>query len=104
MEKVKNLQDKAGALRRLLEKYSPSDSDADSLLKWLTPLFTAIDNGEVTPPHKYEFSMALGKEPMFYERHRDVRSVEADFVCALEDWESQDWYRQLRDKGHEGRA
>lgn len=96
MNKIKNLQEKARVFRDLLKKYASDDTDAESLLRWLTPLFTAIEKGEITPPHRYEFHMALGKEPDFYERHKDVHSVESDFMCALEDWESQEWYKQLK--------
>lgn len=101
MDKVENLQRKARAFSLLIKKYAPADDDAGRLLAWLTPRFSAIAKGEITPPHSYEFRMALGKEPDFYERHQDVRSVEADFICALEDWESQEWCRQL--KGGESR-
>ena len=96
MDKIENLQEKARAFRRLLDLYAPRDIDAQLLLRWLTPLFGAIERGEIVPPRKYEFHMALGKEPEFYERHKDVHSVESDFMCALEDWESQSWYKQLK--------
>ena len=96
MDKVKNLQEKARVFHDLLKKYAPDDGDAESLLRWLMPLFTEIEKGKIIPPQRYEFRMALGKEPDFYERHKDVHSAESDFMCALEDWESQEWYRNLK--------
>lgn len=96
MDKVKKLQEKADVFHALLKKYAHEDTDAESLLGWLTPLFTGIEKGKVIPPQRYEYRMALGKEPAFYERHSEVHSAEADFVSALEDWESQDWYKQLK--------
>jgi hypothetical protein len=96
MDKVKNLQEKEQVFRKLLELYASEDSDAERLLGWLMPLFMQIEKGQVVPPQKYEHRMALGKEPEFYKRHKDVYSAESDFIAALEDWESQDWYQKLK--------
>jgi len=96
MDKVKNLQEREQVFRNLLELYSSEDSDAESLLGWLMPLFTEIEEGKIIPPKMYEHHMALGKEPAFYERHKDVYSAESDFIAALEDWESQEWYKKLK--------
>ena len=93
MDKIKNLQEKAKVFRGFLEKYATENADAESLLGWLTPLFMAIEKGKVVPPQRYEYLMALGKEPDFFECHRDVFSAQSDFVSALEDWESQEWYQ-----------
>ena len=96
MDRIKNLQEKARVFRALLEGYAPDSADAESLLRWLTPLFVDIEARKIIPPEKYIFHMALGKDPDFYECHKDVRSAEADFVCTLEDWESQDWHKKLK--------
>ena len=96
MDKVKNLQEKARVLRELLERYAKVDDDAERLLGWLMPLFIKIEKGRVVPPQGYEHRMALGKEPEFYERHKDVYSAESNFISVYEDWESQDWYQKLK--------
>lgn len=95
MDKIQNLKEKADSFKTILKKHAEQDSDAERLLGWLTPLFISIENGQVIPPYTYEYSMALGKEADFYERHKDIFSTESDFICALEDWESQDWYKSL---------
>jgi hypothetical protein len=94
-DKVDYLKKRAEIFHALLMKYAPEDDDAESLLRWLEPLFIDVKRGNIIPPQRYEFRMALGKEPPFYDRHRDVFSAEADFMSALEDWESQDWYKRL---------
>ncbi len=85
MDKVRNFQEKATVFRSLLKKYTSDAADAESLFGQLEPLFMMVDIGEITPLHRYEFNMALGKEPEFYERHQDVFSAESDFMSALED-------------------
>ncbi len=94
MDKVKNLKEKAKTFHQLLENET-DDLDAARLLKWLAPLFIDIEAGKVTPPRRYEFRMALGKDAKFYERHDNIGKAEADFVSALEDWPSQEWYLRL---------
>lgn len=94
--KIENLKYKAQVFHSLLSKYALQDSDAESLLKWLTPLFTSVELGQINPPFHYNFRMALGKESEFFEIKTDVRHAEAEFMAALEDWESQDWYKQLK--------
>jgi hypothetical protein len=61
------------------------------MLEWLTPLFDKIKAGNVTPPKRYDYRMALGKDSPFYESYGQFSQVEADFACALEDWASQPW-------------
>lgn len=99
MDKVKNLKEKARVFHALLEKYASNDADAESLLRWLTPLFVEVERGGIIPPHRYEFRVALGKESDFYACHREVHSAESDFMCALEDWDSQEWYSRLKGDG-----
>jgi hypothetical protein len=96
MDKVKNLQEKTKVFRALLKKYQSTDSDAESLLRWLTSLFDQIENGNIIPPYRYEYRVSLGKDSTFYDRHKDVSSAEAEFMSALEDWISQPWYLGLK--------
>ena len=65
------------------------------LLKWLTPLFEDIELGKVVPPTPYTFLNALGKDNPFYEPDKPFSKAEADFISALEDWESQSWYQMF---------
>lgn len=70
-----------------------------NVLQWFTPLFRDIEAGKICPPQIYEFGNALGKDNSFYETDKPFHKVEADFVSALEDWESQEWYQQLTKSG-----
>lgn len=55
MDKVKKLQEKAHALRMLLEHYAKTDDDVEMVLKFMGSLFAQIDAGEIIPPHKHEY-------------------------------------------------
>lgn len=93
MEKTELLKTRSGKFRELLRQHEDSSSDATLLLKWLTPLFDDIELGKVVPPTPYGFLNALGKDNPFYEPDKPFSAAEADFVSALEDWESQPWYQ-----------
>ena len=47
-------------------------------------------------PRNYAFNNSLGKDNPFYEPDKPFHSTEAAFVAALEDWDSQEWYRQIQ--------
>lgn len=96
MNKVALLKQRAIDFKRLLEQHEAENIDAMLLLKWLTPLFQEIERGNVCPPMDYEFGDSLGKDNPFYEPDKPFHSCEAAFVAALEDWESQDWYKNLQ--------
>lgn len=98
MNKVKLLQEKAAEFRCLLQRHESTNTDAMKLLKWLTPLFDEIEAGKIMLPTHYEFTNSLGKDNPFYELDKPFHHVESDFVAALEDWESQDWYKALKNK------
>lgn len=93
MDKVEKLRAAADSFRILLEDHRGRDQDASRMLEWLTPLFDEIKTGNVTPPKRYEYRMALGKDSPFYEPYGPFSQAEADFACALEDWASQPWYK-----------
>ena len=95
MDKVSLLKERAAKFRDLLKQHEEKDTNAMLLLKWLTPLFQEIEAGNIHPPKYYEFRNALGKDDPFYEPDKPFHGVEAEFVAALEDWESQEWYRAL---------
>ncbi len=95
-EKIEKLKCKALAFQRMLEKYAPEELDATLLLRWLDPLFEGVRSGLIVPPTYYKFRLALGKDNDFFEDKIDLRFAEAEFIAALEDWESQDWYKQLK--------
>lgn len=95
MDKVSLLKVRAASFRKLLEEYEAKNTDAMLLLKWLTPLFQEIEAGKIYPPRYYEFNNSLGKDNPFYEPDKPFHSAETAFVSALEDWESQEWYKQL---------
>lgn len=95
MDKVTLLKQRAARFRDLLQQYEETDTDAMLLLRWPTPLFQEIESGSIQPPKYYDFRNALGKDGPFYEPDKPFFGVEAEFVAALEDWESQDWYKQL---------
>lgn len=95
VNKVKLLQARAAVFRDLLKQHEAVNTDAMQLLKWLTPLFQEIEAGKIIPPKYYEFGNALGKEAAFYGPGKPFHTVEAEFVSALEDWESQIWYQQF---------
>jgi hypothetical protein len=97
VEKIKLLQERAAAFRDLLKQHEATNVDAMLLLKWLTPLFQEIDAGKINPPKHYEFGNALGRDNSFYEPDKPFHHAEAEFVAVLEDWESQDWYKDLKD-------
>lgn len=94
-EKKENLKIKAREFKFLLEELAKNDEDAKGLLAWLTTLFERIDSGDVVPPHKYNHLMALGKEPDLFINNKTLVHAESEFISALEDWESQDWYKAL---------
>jgi hypothetical protein len=96
MDKIKLLQKRAVDFRNLLKKNEATNQEAMNLLKWLTPLFDDIDAGKIIPPVCYGFSNALGKDSSFYEPDKPFHHVESEFVAAHEDWESQDWYKTLK--------
>lgn len=62
------------------------------------PLFKKIEQGEIIPPYYYEFGSALGKESEFSNLSKPFLHAEAEFMAALEDWESQDWFKKLKNK------
>lgn len=93
MDKFEKLSMAASDFRKLLLEYKEKDPDASQMLNWLMPLFLEIEAGNVNPPRRYEFRMALGKDSPFYDPHGPFSRIEADFVCALEDWASQPWYK-----------
>ncbi len=93
MEKVKILQEKALALRVLLQMHEKGNADATLLLRLLTPLFEDIARGNVIPPVYYQHGLALGKDNPLYEPGSWLFRAESDFVAALEDWTSQPWYQ-----------
>jgi hypothetical protein len=94
MDKAEKLRVAADNFSILLEDYKWRDKDASKMLEWLTPLFDEIKAGRVTPPKRYEYRMALGKDSSFYDPYGPFSRAEADFACALEDWASQPWYKQ----------
>jgi hypothetical protein len=96
MDKVRLLQERAANFRELLKQHQAKSTDAMLLLRWLTPLFQDIEAGKIHPPKNYEFGNALGKDNPFYEPDKPFHAAEAEFVAALEDWESQDWYKQVK--------
>jgi hypothetical protein len=93
MSKVEKFKDRARSFRALLVVHAPKDTDAESLLQWLTPLFEEIAAGKVQPPQRYEYRLALGKDNPFYEPTSPFSEAKAQFISALEDWESQAWYQ-----------
>lgn len=95
MDKIKLLQMRAVEFRNLLKQYEATDANAMLLLKWLTPLFQEIEAGNIEPPKYYEFGNALGKDDPFYAPDKPFHVAEAGFVSALEDWESQSWFKKL---------
>ncbi|PRX32139.1 hypothetical protein B0G75_104158 [Paraburkholderia sp. BL18I3N2] len=103
MDKVQNLKDKARAFRTLLQTHDWKDTDAQLLLRWLTPLFEEIEAGLVQPPQHYQYRFALGKDNTFYEPGSPFAEAEAQFVSALEDWESQEWYQKFMEKNNDGK-
>lgn len=98
MDKIEILKERAANFRNLLMQHQSKNTDAMLLLKWLTPLFQEIEAGNIQPPQCYDFRNALGKDNSFYEPDKPFHSAEADFVAALEDWESQDWYKKLKNE------
>ena len=94
MDKKENLKEKARSFRALLTAHDWKDTDAELLLRWLTPLFDDIEAGKVTPPQHYKFRLALGKDNPFYAPGSTFIEAETQFVAALEDWESQAWYQE----------
>jgi hypothetical protein len=97
MDKVKNLQGKAKALRALLEQYAKTDQDVEMVLNFMLPLFVAIDEEKIVPPHehKYRWNFASTESPL-YRKYDDLSHASSEYACALEDWESQAWFKQLK--------
>lgn len=97
MDKVRNLQEKAMVLRALLEKYAQIDGDAEMVLGFMTPLFEAIQAGRIVPPHEHEYRWYFANtESPLYEKYEELSQAASEYACALEDWESQEWYRNLK--------
>lgn len=96
MDKLNLLKTHAENFRKLLEQYEEVNTDAMLLLKWLTPLFHEIEVENIYLPRNYAFNNSLGKDNPFYEPDKPFHSTEAAFVAALEDWDSQKWYRQIQ--------
>jgi hypothetical protein len=94
VDKTEMLKEKARAFRALLAAHDWKNTDAELLLRWLTPLFDDIEAGKISPPQRYNYRMALGKDNPFYEQDSPFMKAEAQFVAALEDWESQAWYQE----------
>lgn len=86
MDKVKNLQEKAGVLHALLEKYAQVDDEAEMVLGFMMPLFKRICAGEIEPPHEHEYwwYFANTESPLF--KYGDLCKAAAEYGYVLEDW------------------
>ena len=97
MDKRLNLQSKARVLQSILERYALIDEDARTVLAFMAQLFKQIQAGEIEPPHENEFRWYFAStEAPLYRRYEDLSHAASDYSCALEDWESQEWYKQLK--------
>ena len=94
---MSNLKNTSLHFKRLLIDNSAQDPDAARLLEWLLPLFNGVESGDIVYK-KYEFLSALGRDSDFYTRHTDIAEAETKFICALEGWETKDWYKALKEK------
>lgn len=94
MDKVEKLKRRVQVLKTLLETHARRNSDAEALLRFLTPLFEDIMADKIEPPKRYEYHLVLGKDNPFYETDSLFSEAHAQFVSALEDWESQTWYQE----------
>lgn len=85
MKKVKNLQEKALALRELLERYAKVDDDVEMVLGFMMPLFEQIKKGEIIPPlkHQYRWYFANTESPLF--KYDDLCEAGAEYARVLED-------------------
>ncbi|WP_345817719.1 hypothetical protein AAGS40_30450 (plasmid) [Paraburkholderia sp. PREW-6R] len=93
VSEIGKLKDTARVFRALLGGRDWADTDVQLLLRWLTPLFDEIEAGNVQPPQRYRYRQALGKDNPFYAPGSPLAEAEAQFISALEDWESQEWYQ-----------
>ncbi len=84
MRNVKDLQDKAMALRRLLEQYALSDSDVREAYEWTRPLLDDVESGRVTSPIKFPFGWIFFRGENNLPAYPDLCGAAADFADALE--------------------
>lgn len=99
MEKVENLQKKAEILRVLLVQYAKSDGNAERVLNFMIPFFQAVEKGEIIPPYEHQYRRYFeNTESPLYRKYENLTRAASEYSCALEDWESQDWYKQLKDR------
>ncbi|CAJ0705219.1 hypothetical protein LMG19089_03785 [Ralstonia edaphis] len=88
MDDVNQLQEKARKLRTLLAAHAATDDDAEMVLGFMTPLFQAIERGDITPPthDEYRWYFAHTDAPLF--KYDDLGEAHAEYSHALEGWTS----------------
>jgi hypothetical protein len=101
MNKTECLKDKTKVFESLLEKYSKTDEDAAAVLNFMKPLFSMIQWGGIAPPvkNKYRWYFASTESPL-YRKYDDLSHAASEYSCALEDWNSQEWFHKLEKNLH----
>ncbi|WP_323072122.1 hypothetical protein [Mycetohabitans endofungorum] len=86
MDKVKDLQEKARALHKILARYAKIDDDAEMVLGFMSGLFEEIEQGKVVPPveDRYQWYFADTESSLF--KYDDLGEAHAQYSHALEDW------------------
>lgn len=84
MERVKDLQAKALALRRLLEQYAPDDADVKEAYEWIRPILDAVDGGKVICPTKFPFGWIFFRGENNLPAYPALCGAAAEFADALE--------------------
>lgn len=91
MDKIRNLQVKARALRELLEHYAKQDEDVALVLERMTPLLDDIEKGNVVPPRHDDFGRYFfnveEQEPWFI-KYPKLSHAEAEYAQVLQDWDA----------------
>ena len=94
MEKTEILRLRMRELRALLTEQSTTDSFLSGVLNQLEPLFTEIETGQIRPPCHGRFRNPFHSDDPKYGRNSAVFGAAAELRSALEDSQSQAWYKQ----------
>ena len=84
VDRIKDLQAKAMALRNLLEQYTPYDADVKEAYGWVRPLLDDVDAGHVNCPMEFPFGWIFFRGENNLPAYPVLCGAAADFADALE--------------------
>lgn len=88
------LVERSCVFRKLLTSKLNRDPSLVVLIERLTPLFEAIENGEIVPPLTNQCDGLFHIDDVNYGLGTDIFEAYANFQSALEDWASKGWFPQ----------